>query len=122
MYDLGMLLKRLRKEHGYTQARLAEIIHKSKNVISDYESNIAMPTLDTLISLAQLYHVSLDYLAGLEAQECVVIEHLTEEQKSLIKTLVSTFTDHQPVYDLKLTEKQTKVLTALINEFIIKNK
>ena len=65
MYDFGFLLKRLRKEKHLTQAKVGALIHKSKNIISDYENNVAMPTLDTLISLAMLYRVSLIFLLAL---------------------------------------------------------
>jgi transcriptional regulator with XRE-family HTH domain len=63
MYDFGELLKQLRKEKGYSQEQLAQKINKSKSLISKYENNQKLPTLETLIDLSVLFDVSLDFLA-----------------------------------------------------------
>ncbi|MBP3855211.1 MAG: helix-turn-helix transcriptional regulator [Ruminiclostridium sp.] len=57
-------LKSLREERGYTQEKLAAVIHVTKNSVSHYERNISLPTIDVLISLADIFDVSLDYLLG----------------------------------------------------------
>lgn len=38
-YDFGLILLRLRKEKGWTQEHLANLIHKDCTVISKYEKN-----------------------------------------------------------------------------------
>lgn len=121
MFDFGFLLKQLRKEKGYSQARVAGIIHKSKNVISDYENNIAMPSLDTLISLAQLYNVPLDYLAGIDKREAIVIENLSESQKELLKLITEDFLDNKNYRDVDgLTKRQHDIVGDLVGEFVKK--
>ena len=59
-------LKSLRQELGLTQKQLAEKVNVSKGMISFWENGIHEPTLSNLIRLAILFHVSIDYLAGLE--------------------------------------------------------
>lgn len=65
MQDLGERLKALRKSRGLTQKQLGEQIHKSKAAIGSYEQGVQIPPTDVLISLAKLYHLSLDDLVGL---------------------------------------------------------
>lgn len=62
--EFSEILKRLREEHGYTQEKLASVIHVSKNSVSHYERNISMPEIDVLIGIAEVFDVSIDYLLG----------------------------------------------------------
>lgn len=57
-------LKMLREKHGYTQQRLADALHVTKNSISHYERNISLPDLNILCAIADIFDVSLDYLLG----------------------------------------------------------
>lgn len=57
-------LKMLREQHSYTQQRLADAIHVTKNSISHYERGISMPDLDILCAIADIFDVSLDFLLG----------------------------------------------------------
>ena len=58
----GEKLSKLRKEHNYTQEKLAEILGVSRQAISKWESDGAFPETDKLILLAKLYDCSIDYL------------------------------------------------------------
>lgn len=57
-------LKKLRKTHKLTQEKLAEKLMISKATISHYEQGINKPNLDTIIKLAEIFDVSVDYLIG----------------------------------------------------------
>lgn len=60
------ILKELRIEKGVGQIELAKAINVSKGIISLWENGLREPKLSNLISLAQYFEVSIDYLAGLE--------------------------------------------------------
>lgn len=60
--ELGELLAMLRKERGLLQKDVAKFLHLSVATVSNYEKNVRMPNLDTLVRLADLYDVSTDYL------------------------------------------------------------
>lgn len=64
MDGLGKRLKKLRKEHEYTQDFLADYLNVTRPAIGYYEKGTNEPPLQTLIKLADLYQVSLDWLAG----------------------------------------------------------
>lgn len=117
MSDLGSLLKRLRESKGYTQSQLAQKINKSKSTISRYENNIKIPSADTMIQLAVLYHVSLDYLAGIDKKESVTIEDLTEEQKEILKSILEGFHDRKSRSFRGLTKRQQEILNQLLIQF-----
>lgn len=60
--NLGELLTMLRKEKGFLQKDVADYLHLTVATVSNYEKNVRMPNLDTLVKLADLYDVSTDYL------------------------------------------------------------
>ena len=60
--ELGTLLTMLRKEKGLLQKDVADYLHLTVSTVSNYEKNVRMPNLETLVRLADLYDVSTDYL------------------------------------------------------------
>ena len=61
----GERLSELRKDKGYTQQQLAELLSVSKYTISSYENEKTSPDDRSLIFIAKLFNISLDYLMGL---------------------------------------------------------
>jgi len=62
---LAKRLKELRKEHNWTQQKLAEKAGLSFNAITKIEQGAAEhPTLKTLLKLADAFAVTLDALVG----------------------------------------------------------
>lgn len=60
--ELGEVLTTLRKEHGFLQKDVADYLNLAVATVSNYEKNVRMPDLETLVKLAELYDVSTDYL------------------------------------------------------------
>ena len=63
MFDFGNHLRMLREKHGISQEELGRRVGRAGSVISNYENNIKIPTLDVLTTMARIYDVSLDYLS-----------------------------------------------------------
>ena len=61
----GERLKSLRKQNKKTQKELAKELGISPASIIYYEKAQKMPTIDTVIKIANYFHVSLDWLCGL---------------------------------------------------------
>ena len=58
-------VKEERLERGWTQEFLAYKVKKiGQTEISQYEIGVAVPRLDTLIRIANVFHVSIGYLLG----------------------------------------------------------
>ena len=51
----------LRKKNHWTQAELAEKINYSDKAVSKWERGEAVPEIETLVSLANLFNVTVDY-------------------------------------------------------------
>lgn len=56
----------LRQNHDLTQQQVADILHCKREVYRRYEKGIREIPVSYAITLAQYYHVSLDYLLGLK--------------------------------------------------------
>ncbi|MDR1169138.1 MAG: helix-turn-helix domain-containing protein [Heliobacteriaceae bacterium] len=59
-------IKKLRKEKGYSQVYLADLIVRSREHISRLETGRETIGLYTFIRLAEVFGVSLDELAGIK--------------------------------------------------------
>lgn len=66
MADFGEILKNLRQSRGITQAQLAERLGISRTAVSYREQSVKPPPSGILIDLSRIFHVSVDYLLGLE--------------------------------------------------------
>lgn len=62
---IGKRLAALRKEHGLSQAKLAEVFNLSNGIIALYETEQRMPSPDKIIKFCEYFSVSSDYLLGL---------------------------------------------------------
>ena len=59
---LGARIAALRREAGLNQAELAHRLQISPSAVGMYEQGRREPSADTLVAMAQLFSVSLDYL------------------------------------------------------------
>ncbi len=60
----GERLRILRLEKALTQSELGEALNKTKNNISQYETGKRSPSITTLVKLAIIFSVTIDYLVG----------------------------------------------------------
>ena len=61
---LAERLRQLRDEFHYTQREVAIYSYITEQTYQNYERMTREPKLEILIRIADLYHVSLDYLVG----------------------------------------------------------
>lgn len=57
-------LRRLRERNKLKRCVLSELCGLNRNAIKRYETGAATPTADVLISIADYFEVSVDYLLG----------------------------------------------------------
>lgn len=65
LMQLGERIRMLREEHRYQQKEIAEKLGVSPQAFSNYENGKREPDLLTILRLAKLFNVSVDYLLGL---------------------------------------------------------
>lgn len=85
--DFGIRLKTLRKQVGLTQQQLAAQLGITKSVVSFYELQARSPSPEVLAKLAQIFHVSADYLLGLDNRETIDVTGLAEKDIAALRTL-----------------------------------
>ncbi|MBE7075177.1 MAG: helix-turn-helix transcriptional regulator [Clostridiales bacterium] len=90
-------LKELRKEKRLSQKQVAEIVNYSQNLISSWEHGLREPSLEALITLANFFNVSVDYLIGNDVNlpkefnnslNIKLTRHLTSNQQACIKDIL----------------------------------
>jgi transcriptional regulator with XRE-family HTH domain len=57
-------VRALREDHDKTQAEIAVLLNIVQKTYSDYELGKTRIPVDSLITLAKLYDVSMDYICG----------------------------------------------------------
>ena len=58
-------LRDLREDNDLTQPQCAKIANIGKNSYIRYENGERVPPLDVIVTFAEYYNVSIDYIAGL---------------------------------------------------------
>lgn len=83
----------LRLKNNYSQSFVARQIGVTPALISAYEKQERKPSLEKLIALADIYHVSTDYILGRSYKDdssCTIsVDHLNDNQIRIIRELVS---------------------------------
>ena len=105
MVDFGKKLKELRKQAGLTQKQLGDKIKVTKSVISYYELQERYPSPEILIKLAKTFHVTTDYLLGLENKQTLDISGLSDEDVQLLQHTISVLQSKNDAIDKKRNKK-----------------
>ena len=66
---LSERIRAIRKEHGYSQEQMARKLHLTQGAISQWENGLTVPAADQLITLADVFGITVDELLGREQQE-----------------------------------------------------
>ena len=116
---LGEKLSLLRKQNGLSQEELADKLKIARQTVSKWENGLAVPELDGLIALSNLYHISIDRIVKND-DDCNIPLTKSEDKTDrtqlinfLIKAKQKTYAGHgaevapcRPAsHDLKYEEK-----------------
>lgn len=113
-----------RKQAGYSQELLAEKLHVSRQTISRWECNDAIPDTENLIELSKLYGVSLDLLVNIDASTIAPLESndsVTDNDKGESNT-PKDYKDQDILEKLKSYQKQVTNAYNKGKEVLVRNK
>lgn len=82
---IGQRIAACRKNLGLSQEALGEKLGVSRQAISKWEADGAVPEIDKLIALSRLFHVSVGWLLGVEEAEAPVEEKAAVSEELLRK-------------------------------------
>ncbi len=93
LHDFPNRLKELRNKFGYTQSELAKKLSLTRASVNAWEMGLSSPSTPFLVELSRLFHVTTDYLLGLD--ECITIrtENMSDREISVILNLVEAFNE-----------------------------
>lgn len=84
-------LKKLREQWGLNQTQLAKRLNLSKQSLSNWENDNILPSIEAVVSIAEFFGVSTDYLLGLDQKKQLDATGLTEQQIAHIQLLIKDF-------------------------------
>jgi len=85
--NLQKTIADLRREKGYTQEKLAEMLDVTTAAVSKWETGNSYPDITLLPQLAGIFDVSLDYLFGYDMAEKKTIPEVIAEANRLSKNV-----------------------------------
>lgn len=91
LFTLADKIKLLRESVGMTQAELARILGLSRSGVNAWEMGLSIPSTQYVVELAKTFHVSTDYLLGMEDTSTISVKGLTEKQVSVVLDVIQCF-------------------------------
>ena len=86
---LGERIKELRMAMNINQVYLAEQMGVSKQSVSNWENDNILPSVDVLVRLAKFFHVSCDYLLGINSDKVINVSQLSDEEIAHIVLIIN---------------------------------
>lgn len=111
---LGARIAALRRNAGWSQAELARRIQVSASAIGMYEQGRREPAADTLVALADEFHVSVDYLLTGRVTENADGEAVNAVLSRAIETAQSAL-NHRKGETLSQTELAALIAAMLLD-------
>lgn len=93
--EIGLRIKKRRKQLTLTQENLAEQLGISVKHLSEVERGIAGLSIENLIKLSNILKLSLDFIIKGEEDKCnyygtiLPIENVSKEKEELLKDLIN---------------------------------
>lgn len=84
-------IKYLREKNNFTQSALAKKLSVTRSSVNAWEMGISVPSTTLIVELAKLFHVSTDYLLGLDISATLDISSLNDKETMMVYELVEYF-------------------------------
>lgn len=88
---IGTRIKELRERVGLSQSQLAKKLDVTRSSVNAWEMGLSAPTTQYVVAMSALFHVSADYLLGLEHTATISLDRYNEQQVKLIYHLLDYF-------------------------------
>ena len=84
-------IKELRERAGYSQSQLAKKLDVTRSSVNAWEMGLSTPTTQYIVALAKMFHVSADYILGIEADMTISMRGYSEEEIALVLNMLRYF-------------------------------
>ncbi|MGM9608690.1 MAG: helix-turn-helix domain-containing protein [Eubacteriales bacterium] len=85
---LGENIRRMRQASGISQVEFARRLGVTKQCVSNWENDNVVPSVEMLVRIADIFHVSTDSLLGRQTEHTLNTDYLTDTQRAHIALLV----------------------------------
>ena len=90
--SIGERIRELRENIGISQSELAKRLGISRTSVNAWESGLSSPTAQLIIELSKTFHVSSDYILGLNNDgKNITIGTYSEDEIKLLFELMNYF-------------------------------
>lgn len=105
-------IRQLRMAQGMSQTSLAEELGVTKQSVSNWENDNILPSIEMLVNIAHVFHVSTDYLLGLDGRRNIDARGLSPSQAAHVQSLVNSIRPAGHGMD-KSAERSEKMFTPV---------
>ena len=88
---IGDTIRALRERAGYSQSELARKLSVTRSSVNAWESGLSAPTAVYIIELSKLFHVTSDFILGLDDSKQINLSGLTEQEIRILYELLDYF-------------------------------
>ena len=93
---IGDTIRSLREQAGYSQAGLAKKLGVTRSSVNAWESGLSAPTAVYIIELSKLFHISSDFILGLDNTMQLNLSEFSEEEVRILYSLINYFSNNKP--------------------------
>jgi len=91
LFSLAERIKSIRNSSGKTQAELAKALGLTRSAVNAWEMGLSVPSTSYIVELAKYFHVSTDFILGLDKNETFSLTGLSDEQIKTLKEVARLF-------------------------------
>lgn len=81
-------IKELRELSQISQSQLAKKLDVTRSSVNAWENGLSTPTTQYIVDMAKLFHVSADYILGMETEHMVSLRGYSEEEIKFVMNLL----------------------------------
>lgn len=89
------MIKNLREDAGYSQSELARKLGISRSSVNAWEMGLSTPTTPYIVEIAKIFHITTDYLLGIEKQRSIILDGYNNTEIELIYRLLKYFDEQK---------------------------
>ena len=112
-------LQKLRKDIGYSQEQLADLLEVSRQSVSKWESGTTYPEMDKLLSLCKIFNVTLDDLTNDNVTDKNIKERSKNNFSNLFYSILDIINKSFEMFKSMTSKEKGKCIIELFILFII---
>ncbi len=101
-------LKELRRKSNLTQEEMSKMLNLGSSTYKNYENNVTEPSIETLIKLADFYHITIDELVG-RPTNLINKMALNERERTIIDKILAMNDKQQELTELYIDTMMSNV-------------